>query len=96
MKPTARQWKLLANENQQLEMIEKYKNKNQDFGYGHAKQELFELIVKNFETEREKYNFYINNISEMDRILELGATKARTIADNVLERVRKKLGFGAV
>jgi tryptophanyl-tRNA synthetase len=33
-----------------------------DYGYGHAKQALFELIVEKFATEREKYNYYINNL----------------------------------
>jgi tryptophanyl-tRNA synthetase len=86
-------YKLLANEKQLQTLTEKYENKNQDFGYGHAKQLLFELIVENFKTEREKYTYYINNLSEIDELLKTGAQKAGQIADGVLKRVREKLGF---
>ncbi|HRG19143.1 MAG TPA: tryptophan--tRNA ligase, partial [Flavobacterium lutivivi] len=61
--------------------------------YGHAKQALFELICERFKTEREKYNYYINNLSEVDVLLEKGAVKAGKMADEVLKRVREKLGF---
>jgi len=86
-------YKLLANESQLAEMTEKYKNPNRDFGWGHAKQLLFELIVEKFKTEREKYNYYINHLQEIDKALELGAEKARKVADATLKRVRIKLGF---
>lgn len=88
-------YKLLANEKQQAEMLEKYKNVNRDFGWGHAKQALFELITTKFKTEREKYNYYMNNLDELEKALELGAKKAGAIADGVLSRVREKLGFKA-
>jgi len=64
-----------------------------NYGYGHAKQELFELIVAKFETERAKYNHYINNLEDVDRQLKIGAEKAHKVADGVLARVREKLGF---
>lgn len=86
-------YKLLANESQVAEMTEKYKNVNRDFGWGHAKQMLFELILEKFKTEREKYNYYMNNLEEVDKALELGAEKARKVAQGVLNRVREKLGF---
>jgi len=86
-------YKLLANDSQIAIMTEKYKNKNGDFGYGHAKQALFELIVEKFKTEREKYNHYMNNLDEIDRALFQGSEKAKVIANGVLNRVREKLGF---
>jgi tryptophanyl-tRNA synthetase len=86
-------YKLLANENEMLTMIEKYKNANRDFGYGHAKQALFELVISKFKVEREKYNYYMNNQSAIDEALELGAKKAKIVAGEVLKRVREKLGF---
>lgn len=63
------------------------------YGYGHAKQALFELIVEKFATEREKYNYYINNLEEVDKLLLEGAAKAGTVANGVLKRVREKLGY---
>ena len=86
-------YKLLADENEILTMVENYKNINRDFGYGHAKQALFELMVAKFKTEREKYNYYMNNQSAIDEALELGAKKAKIVAGEVLKRVREKLGF---
>ena len=86
-------YKLLATETQIAELTEKYKNVNQDFGWGHAKQALFELITERFKTEREKYNYYMSNKNEIDEALALGAEKAKEVANGVLKRVREKLGF---
>ncbi|MBM6500881.1 tryptophan--tRNA ligase [Flavobacterium macrobrachii] len=86
-------YKLVANAEQIAEMKVKYQNVNRDFGYGHAKQALFELIVERFKTEREKYNYYINNLNEVDELLKEGAKKASLVADGVLNKVREKLGF---
>ncbi|TDP59982.1 tryptophan--tRNA ligase [Flavobacterium dankookense] len=86
-------YKLVATTEQIAEMKLKYQNVNRDFGYGHAKQALFELIVERFKTEREKYNYYINNLDEVDQLLKEGAKKASIVADGVLNKVREKLGF---
>ena len=86
-------YKLLANENQIEKMISNYANANADYGYGHAKQDLFELITEKFKTEREKYNYYMSNLPEIDHELFEGAEKAKVVANGVLRRVREKLGF---
>jgi tryptophanyl-tRNA synthetase len=64
-----------------------------NYGYGHAKQALFELIVEKFKTEREKYTYYMNNLTEIDALLKVGAEKAGVVASGVLARVREKLGY---
>ncbi len=86
-------YKLLANDNQVKAMLVNYANANGDYGYGHAKQALFELITERFKTEREKYNYYITHLDEVDALLKMGAEKAGAIANGVLGRVREKLGF---
>ncbi len=86
-------YKLLANESQIAQMTENYKNVNRDYGYGHAKQAFFELIIDKFSAEREKYNYYMNNLPELESLLQAGAKKASKIADGVLQRVRVKLGY---
>jgi tryptophanyl-tRNA synthetase len=63
------------------------------YGYGHAKQALYELIIKKYAKERELFNYYMNNLPEVDKKLKEGAEKAKAIAAPVLERVRKKLGY---
>lgn len=84
-------YKLLGTEDQIATMRANYLGGN--YGYGHAKQALFELIVEKFKTERERYNYYINNLAEVDALLKQGSEKAATIANGVLDRVRLKLGF---
>ena len=84
-------YKLLATTEQTEVMKANYLGGN--YGYGHAKQALFELIVEKFKTEREKYNYYINNLEEVDKLLLEGAAKASAVANGVLKRVREKLGY---
>lgn len=84
-------YKLLANETQIAEMRSNYVNGG--YGYGHAKQALFELICDVFKTERQKYNHFMENPDEVDQILIAGAEKARAVASDVLKRVRKKVGY---
>jgi tryptophanyl-tRNA synthetase len=66
---------------------------NGNYGYGHAKQALFELIITKFETPRERYDYYMNNLDAIDEALAKGAEKARVVADAVLKRVRAKVGY---
>jgi tryptophanyl-tRNA synthetase len=84
-------YKLLATAEQVAELRTKYEAGN--FGYGHAKQALFDLIVEKFASEREKYNYYINNLEVLDTLLQEGAAKASCVANAVLQRVRTKLGY---
>lgn len=64
-----------------------------NYGYGHAKQELFECLLKNYAIERELYANYMLNLNQIDTELKLGAEKARTIATQVLNNVRQKIGY---
>lgn len=84
-------YKLLANPDQIAQMRANYENGG--YGYGHAKQALYECVVEKFEQERERYNYYMNNLDKIDEALEVGAKKAKLTADDVLKRVRKKLGY---
>ena len=63
------------------------------YGYGHAKQDLLELILTKYSKERKEFDYYMNNQDEIDAILKVGAKKALQTADDVLNRVRKKLGY---
>ncbi|MEM6684489.1 MAG: tryptophan--tRNA ligase [Bacteroidota bacterium] len=84
-------YKLLASDAQIAEMRQNYLGGN--YGYGHAKQALFEVIIEKFATERERFNQYIENKSEIDKALAIGAEKAHAVANEVLARVRKKVGY---
>jgi tryptophanyl-tRNA synthetase len=84
-------YKILASQPQIEEMSANYLAGN--YGYGHAKQELYEVILNKFEEPREKFEYYMNNLNEIDEALALGAEKAKKVADGVLDRVREKLGY---
>lgn len=84
-------YSLLANEEQIATMKANYENGN--YGYGHAKQALYELILTTFETQRERYNYYMQNLDKIDEALAIGAEKAKKVADKVLARVREKVGY---
>lgn len=82
---------LIATEEQIASMRAKYLGGN--YGYGHAKTELFELIKVKFAKEREVFNYYMANLSELDKKLTEGENKAKAVAKKVLDKVRLKLGF---
>ncbi|RAV29460.1 tryptophan--tRNA ligase [Sinomicrobium soli] len=63
------------------------------YGYGHAKQALYELITEKFAAERERFHYYAEHPGEVDEALAIGAGKARKVAGEVLQRVRDKIGY---
>jgi len=84
-------YSLLSTPEQKESMRQKYLAGN--YGYGHAKQELYELILQKYKKEREAFDFYMSNSSALEEKLVQGEAKARVIARQVLDRVRKKIGF---
>ena len=84
-------YKLVASESQIKEMRANYEGGN--YGYGHAKQALYELIIDQFSDIRDRYHHFMNNKNEIDEALKIGAIKATTVADDVLKRVRAKIGY---
>ncbi|MGI9532210.1 tryptophan--tRNA ligase [Lutimonas sp.] len=84
-------YRLIASPEQIEEMRANYTGGN--YGYGHAKQAFYELLIETFKVEREKYHYYMDHLDEVDQILKQGAAKAHKVADQVLERVRRKLGY---
>lgn len=84
-------YSLLANEKQVAEMRANYLGGN--YGYGHAKVALFDLIVDLFKAPREKFWYYMEHTEELEKQLAIGAEKARKVAIPVLNKVKEKLGF---
>ena len=75
-------YKLMASEVQIAEMRANYEGGN--YGYGHAKQALYELIITKFADERAKYNHYMDNLNEIDTALAIGAEKAKKVAKKIV------------
>ena len=84
-------YSILGDQNQVNTLRQKYIKG--EIGYGDSKQALFELIMEKFKLERVKFNYYSEHPEEVEVALAKGANKASKIADEVLLRVRKKLGF---
>ncbi len=84
-------YKILASESQIQEMRQNYLQGN--YGYGHAKQALFDVILEKFGASQERFDYYMSHLSEIDNALDMGAEKAKKVADLVLNRVRKKVGY---
>mgnify|MGYP000914482323 CR=1 len=84
-------YSLLAAKDQIETMRSNYINGG--YGYGHAKQALFELIVEKYSKERQRYNHLMEHPQEIEDALKIGAIKAKSIANSVLKRVRNKVGY---
>ena len=84
-------YKLIASTEQTATMRENYLKGG--YGYGHAKQAFYELLVEKYADVRNRYAYFMENKSEIDLALEVGAQKARLVAQEVLKRVREKLGY---
>ena len=63
------------------------------FGYGHAKQALLEILLNKFAQARTHFDKLMAKPQQMDKILQQGAIKAQSVANQTLSRVRKSLGF---
>ncbi len=82
---------LVANESGSQEMAKKFRAGN--YGYGHAKKELLDLLIEKYKDERERFNYYMSNPAEVEAELKKGADKAKPVAQEVLKKVKEKVGY---
>lgn len=61
--------------------------------YGHLKVELAEIMAEFLTDFQAKVNFYLDDPAELDRILAVGAEKAKVIAQETVDRVYDKIGL---
>ncbi len=83
-------YKLFASEDELEQMRKNYQAGN--YGYGHAKQALFDKYWDYFAEARARREQLLENDTVED-ILREGAKKARATAAQVLERARKAVGL---
>jgi tryptophanyl-tRNA synthetase len=84
-------YKLVADETQTADIRANYQAGG--FGYGHAKQALFEVLWNKYAKQRELFNYYMNNTHEIDIKLKAGAEKAWAIGSQVFAEVKEKVGY---
>lgn len=83
-------YRLFASPEQVSEMREKYAKGG--YGYGHAKRELYELLLETFRSHRAERERLLANEDHVRRVLREGAEKARAEADITMRRVREAVG----
>lgn len=84
-------YKVVASADATAELRERYLEGG--MGYGHAKQALFERIMEEFGGARMEFDRLMGDVSALDEQLQLGAAKARVVAQQTLNRVRHVLGY---
>ena len=85
-------YKLMATP-EELEALRKNYLENPEFGYGHAKQLLFEKYTEYFAAAREKRKELLANPQVVEDILQDGASRARKVADATMAKVRAAVGL---
>ena len=84
-------YKLFATPEQVREIEEKYRTPG--FGYGHAKLELYNVLMEKTKTPRKIYQDYMDHPDLLEDVLRDAADRARVKMDEVLERVRVAVGY---
>jgi tryptophanyl-tRNA synthetase len=84
-------YKLFANDDEVAELEAKYRGGN--YGYGHAKQELFEKSWDYFEPMRARREELEKDMDYVEDVLREGAKKAREIATATMTQVRDVVGI---
>ncbi len=84
-------YKSVASEEEILKMRENYLRGG--YGYGHAKQALLDVLLLRFDGIRSDYIYLMEHKDEINLALENGAKKAAIVANDVIQRVREKVGY---
>lgn len=87
-------YKLFATPEELAEMDENYRRGG--YGYGHAKQTLFEKMDEHFAPFRERFEAIRNDEEYLESILHDGEQRVRPIVAEVMDRVRRASGVGKI
>lgn len=87
-------YNVLASEAQSASLRQKYLAGS--YGYGQAKKELWGLILEQFASERQCFQAYMHDTPAIEQQLAVGEAKARTTAEQMLRKVRTKLGYAQI
>jgi tryptophanyl-tRNA synthetase len=84
-------YQAFASENEINDMRKQYE---EGIGWGAVKDALFEVINRELKEPRERYEEWMANPKEIERVLLQGAEKARAISIPLLQDIKKKVGIG--
>ncbi len=83
-------YRSVASVDQQEALAKRYA---EGIGWGHVKEELFQVLDAQLAPMRERYNDLMNDKSQMDQILKEGAERAREHSSKLMHQVRKAIGI---
>ena len=84
-------YKLFSTQEQIDALAAKYRAGN--FGYGHAKQALFEAYMEFFAPMRKRREELLKDPGYIEEVLKKGAERANAVAARTMEKVRKTVGL---
>ena len=90
--PIFKLYELITNDPEQINSL-RNKYQNGGFGYGHAKNELLELILEKYKSPRLKFTELMQAPEKIEKELIKGAQRANKIADSVIKKVKKNIGL---
>lgn len=62
-------------------------------GYGVLKARVAESVITELSPIREKFNYLMGDLTELDRLLQLGADQARDVSRPKLDEVKRRIGL---
>ena len=83
-------YKLVATKEEQEIMAMRFK---EGISWADAKAELYRVMNRFLSPIRDKYNYYMENYHEVEKILEQGSRKARKVAQETIKRCREAIGL---
>jgi tryptophanyl-tRNA synthetase len=83
-------YRYFATAEEEAELCERYMAGG--MGYGHAKQELFEVMNRELTPLRENYESWRSRPDDIRDVLKQGAKRARELAAKTLSEVREAVG----
>ncbi|MBR2391290.1 MAG: tryptophan--tRNA ligase [Clostridia bacterium] len=81
--------KLFGTEEKVAEMEKRFA---EGISWADAKKELFEIVNSYLKPMRDKYDYYMAHFEEVEELLKKGEERAKVIAKETIERVKKAIG----
>jgi tryptophanyl-tRNA synthetase len=82
-------FKLFATEDKLAVMDKRFA---EGISWADVKKELFEAVNGYLKPMRDKYDYYMAHFDEVEQMLQKGEERARVIARETIERVKKSVG----
>lgn len=86
-------WAAFASESETLRMRDEFAN---GIAWGEAKKQLFELVNNELADARVRYRELLDDPEHIERVLQMGAQRARDYSAPLMDKVRAAVGIGSI